>query len=262
MLRALIIDDVSLARDRIRRCLQSVGDVEVAAECDNGERAVEAVHALAPDMIFLDVQMPAGDGFGVLEALGGGPVPAVIFVTAYDKYAIRAFEVNALDYLLKPVDCERLRRAVGRVRAQLSNREPGNELERFHALLEDLAPGARRLRRLSVKLTGRTLLLPADEIDWVETCGNHLRIHAGSEAHLIHDTLQSLEARLDTEKFVRIHRSTIVNVERVREVRPRSNGDQELVLQDGRRLMLSRNYRDRFFSMLHPRLTKTPGRLD
>jgi two-component system LytT family response regulator len=251
MIRTLIIDDVQLAREKLKRCLGEEPGVEVVGECDNGERAVAAIRDLRPDLIFLDVQMPALDGFGVLEALGGESLPSVVFVTAYNEYAIRAFEVNALDYLLKPVDCKRLHKAVERVRSQQAARAPAENFDqRFRALIEDIKAPPRHLKRLTIRQTGRTILLPADEIDWVETYGNYLKLHAGRESHLIRGTMQQLEAKLDPEKFVRVHRSVIVNIEKVKEIHPRSNGDQDLVLHDGSQLMLSRNYRDKFLSLL------------
>jgi two-component system, LytTR family, response regulator len=251
MIRTLIIDDVQLARERLKRCLVEEAGVEIVGECDNGERAVAAIRSLRPDLVFLDVQMPALDGFGVLDALGQERLPAVIFVTAYNEYAIRAFEVNALDYLLKPVDCKRLHKAVARVRSQAASRPHALDLDqRFRALIEDIKSPPRYLRRLTIRLTGRTILLPADEIDWVETYGNYLKVHAGRESHLIRGTMQQLETKLNPEKFVRVHRSAIVNIEKVKEIHPRSNGDQDLVLHNGRELMLSRNYRDKFLSLL------------
>ena len=251
MIRTLIIDDVQLARERLKRCLADHPDVEVVGECDNGDKAVKDIRALSPDLIFLDVQMPALDGFGVLEALKAERMPVVIFVTAYNEYAIQAFEVNALDYLLKPVDCERLSKAVQRAQAHLAQPSQGDDLDsRFRAMLEDIKTGSKFLKRLTIKLTGRTILLPTDEIDWIETYGNYLKVHAGRESHLIRGTMQSLETKLDSEKFVRVHRSVIVNIEKVKEIYPRSNGDQDLVLQNGQQLMLSRNFRDRFFAVL------------
>ena len=250
MIRTLIIDDVQLARDRLKRCLGEQSGVEVVGECDNGEKAVAAIRSLRPDLIFLDVQMPALDGFGVLDALGRERPPAVIFVTAYNDYAIQAFEVNALDYLLKPVDCERLHKAVARAQAQAERAQPGELDQRFRALIEDIKAPPKYLKRLTIRLTGRTLLLPTDEIEWVETYGNYLKVYAGREAHLIRGTMQQLEAKLDPERFVRVHRSAIVNIEKVKEMHPRSNGDQDLVLQNGRTLMLSRNYREKFLSLL------------
>jgi len=153
--------------------------------------------------------------------------------------------VNALDYLLKPVDCERLSKAVERAKSRLTRSNRDDQLDsRFRALLEDIKTGSKFLKRLTIKLTGRPILLPTDEIDWIETQGNYLKVHAGRESHLIRGTMQSLETKLDPEKFVRVHRSAIVNVEKIKEIYPRSNGDQDLVLQNGRQLMLSRNYRD------------------
>ena len=249
MIQTLIIDDVQLARERLKRCLGGEPDVQIVGECDNGAEAVASIRALSPDLIFLDVQMPALDGFGVLDALQGERTPAVIFVTAYNEYAIRAFDVNALDYLLKPVDCARLSKAVERAKSQLA--QPSDDLDsRFRAMLEDLKAGSKFLKRLTIKLTGHTILLPIDEIDWIESYGNYLKLHTGRESHLIRGTMQSLESRLDPEKFVRVHRSTIVNIEKIKEIYPRSNGDQDLVLQNGQQLMLSRKYRDRFFGAL------------
>jgi two-component system LytT family response regulator len=251
MIRTLIIDDVALARQRLKRCLKGDAEIEIVGECENGEQAVADIRSLAPDLIFLDVQMPALDGFGVLEALKNERLPAVIFVTAYNDYAIQAFEVNALDYLLKPVDCERLNKAVQRAKSRLAHTTRDDDLDtRFRAVLEELKIGSKYIKRLTIKLTGRTILLPVDEIDWIETQGNYLKVHAGRESHLIRATMQSLETKLNPEKFVRVHRSVIVNVEKIKEIYPRSNGDQDLVLQNGRQLMLSRNYRDKFFTVL------------
>jgi two-component system, LytTR family, response regulator len=251
MIRTLIIDDVQLARERLKRCLAIEPDVQIVGECDNGTNAVESIRALSPDLIFLDVQMPALDGFGVLEALKGERVPVVVFVTAYNEYAIQAFDVNALDYLLKPVDCARLSKAVNRAKAHLAQPAPRDELaSRFRAMLEDIKTGSKYLKRLTIKLTGHTILLPTDEIDWIESYGNYLKVHAGRESHLIRGTMQSLEAKLHPETFVRVHRSAIVNIEKIKEIYPRSNGDQDLVLKNGQQLMLSRKYRDRFFAML------------
>ncbi len=251
MIRTLIIDDVPLARDRLKRCLADDAEIEIVGECDNGEKAVADIRSLAPDLIFLDVQMPALDGFGVLEALRGERAPVVIFVTAYNEYAIQAFEVNALDYLLKPVDFERLNKAVVRAKARLAQLNRDDHFDsRVRAMLEDIKTGSKYIKRLTIKLTGRTILLPTDEIDWIETHGNYMKVHAGRESHLIRATMQSLETKLNPEKFVRVHRSAIVNVEKIKEIYPRSNGDQDLVLQNGRQLMLSRNYRDKFFAVL------------
>ena len=251
MIRTLIIDDVALARERLKRLLAGDPEIEIVGECDNGEKAVTAIRTLTPDLIFLDVQMPALDGFGVLEALNKEQTPAVIFVTAHNEYAIQAFEVNALDYLLKPVDQERLNKAVERAKSLLAKSNRDNDLDtRFRAMIEDIKSGSKYIKRLTIKLTGRTILLPTDEIDWIETHGNYLKVHAGRESHLIRGTMQALEPKLDPEKFVRVHRSAIVNVEKIKEIYPRSNGDQDLVLQNGQQLMLSRNFREKFFAVL------------
>ena len=251
MIRTLIIDDVQLARERLKRCLAGEPEVQIVGECDNGIEAVASIRDLSPDLIFLDVQMPALDGFGVLETLKGERVPVVIFVTAYNEYAIQAFEVNALDYLLKPVNCTRLSKAVERAKSHLAQPQPVDDIDsRFRAMLEDIKAGSKFLKRLTIKLTGHTILLPTDEIDWIEGYGNYLKVHAGRESHLIRGTMQSLEAKLDPETFVRVHRSAIVNIEKIKEIYPRSNGDQDLVLQSGQQLMLSRKYRDQFLAAL------------
>jgi two-component system, LytTR family, response regulator len=251
MIRTLIIDDVQLARERIKRCLAEEPELQIVGECDNGTNAVASIRDLSPDLIFLDVQMPALDGFGVLEALKGERVPEVIFVTAYNEYAIQAFEVNALDYLLKPVNCARVGKAVERAKSHLAQPPPVDDVDsRFRAMLEDIKASSKFLKRLTIKLTGHTILLPTDEIDWIESYGNYLKVHAGRESHLIRGTMQSLEAKLDPETFVRVHRTAIVNIERIKQIYPRSNGDQDLVLQNGQQLMLSRKYRDRFLAAL------------
>ncbi|HEX5724930.1 MAG TPA: LytTR family DNA-binding domain-containing protein [Longimicrobiaceae bacterium] len=254
--RVVVVDDEPLARRRVLRLLREEGDgVEVAAVCSNGVEAVEAIRATRPDLVFLDVQMPEMDGFGVLEALGPD-IPGVIFVTAYDQYALRAFEVHALDYLLKPFDVERFRRAFERGRTQLQRRASGQQ--RIVALLEQLAaerrelerrlPGAREPQHLEwvmVKVRGRLELVKTAELDWIEAEGNYVRLHAGKGSYLIREKISTLEERLDPEAFVRVHRSTIVNLNRVRELRPLPSGDYTVTLTDGTELKLSRGYRHR-----------------
>jgi len=245
-LRVLIVDDEPLARERIRALLRDAPETEVVGECGDGRRAVAAIRRRKPDLVFLDVQMPELDGFEVLRALGPAEMPAVIFVTAYDRYALRAFEVHALDYLLKPFDRERFQRALARARSQLERDRHGAVEKRLLALLEDLQPGRKRLERLVVKEGGRIFFLRADEIDWVEAQGNYARLHVGRETHLVRETMARLEAGLDPKHFARIHRSAIVNLERVREMRPDFHGDYAVVLRDGTRLTLSRNFREKF----------------
>jgi two-component system, LytTR family, response regulator len=204
---------------------------------------------MQPDLLFLDVQMPVLDGFAVLEALGPEQLPAVIFVTAYDSYAIRAFEVNALDYLLKPFDRDRFRKALQRARSQISKESSPYTGEQLGALLEEAQPersptaGRHTLERLVIKSSGRVFFLRTEEIDWIEAAGNYLRLHVGNDMHLLRDTMNNLEARLHPDKFLRIHRSTMVNLERVKELQPWFHGDYKVILLDGTELTLSRSYR-------------------
>ena len=245
-IRALIVDDEPLARERIRTLLRKEPDVEVAGECGDGARAVEAIAKLRPHLVFLDVQMPEGGGFDVVEAVGTERMPAVIFVTAYDKYALRAFDVHALDYLLKPFDRARFREALDRARAQI-HREQGGELNRqLLALLKEVRPERRKRERLVVRDGGRIVFLRTDEIDWIEAAGNYLQLHAGRHTHMMRETMAGMEAQLDAGRFVRVHRSTIVNLDRVRELQPGPHGDSILLLRDGTRLTLSRTHRVRF----------------
>lgn len=244
-IRALIVDDEPLARERLRTLLKPEADVEIVGECGDGEKAVSAIRRHKPDLLFLDVQMPERDGFDVLEALGAEEMPVVVFVTAYDKYALRAFEVHALDYLLKPFDRERFQRALERAREQVAGRHSSTLGERLLALLADRATEQKRLQRVVIKSGGRIFFLRVEEIDWIEAAGNYLRLHVGREEHLLRETMNRLEARLDPAKFLRIHRSTIVNLERIREMQPSFHGDYVVLLRDGTRLALSRSHRDK-----------------
>jgi len=245
-LRALIVDDEPLARERVRTLLRKEPDIEVAGECGDGGRAVTAIEKERPDLVFLDVQMPQAGGFDVVEAVGAGRMPAVIFVTAYDKYALRAFDVNALDYLLKPFDRQRFREALDRARAHIRRAQAGDLHSRLLALLGDVRPQNQWRERLVVREGGRIFFLRADEIDWVEAAGNYLRLHAGKRSHLLRATMASLEAQLDPARFARVHRSALVNLDRVRELQPGPHGDATLLLRDGTRLTLSRTCRARF----------------
>src|SRR5712692_744928 len=243
-IKTLIVDDETLARRRIRRLLATESDVEVVGECGDPQKAVSFIQERNPDLVFLDIQMPGIDGFGVLESLAPQQVPAVIFITAFDQYALRAFEVHALDYLLKPFDRERFERAVARAKKQI--RRPDDELhERLLALLEDLKPGQKYLERLVIKSGGRIFFMRAEEIDWIEASGNYVRLHAGKESHLLRDTMNGIEGRLDPARFVRVHRSTIVNLDRIKELHPWFRGDHVIILRDGTRLTLSRGCREK-----------------
>jgi two-component system LytT family response regulator len=264
-LRTVIVDDEPLARERIRNLLKRHRDVEIAAECADGAAAVSAITRLAPDLVFLDVQMPRMDGFEVLRAVlprqatgrgagdgshaGSSPdgrnAPAIIFVTAYDQYALRAFDSNALDYLLKPFDRERFESALARARRQIETEKREHLSARLEALVRALEPGPRFLDRLVIRNAGRVTFLKAEEIDWIEAAGNYVSLHSGTESHLLRETMATLESKLDPAKFVRIHRSTIVNLDRVREIQPSFHGDAVVLLRGGKRLPLSRNYREK-----------------
>ncbi|HEX8150756.1 MAG TPA: LytTR family transcriptional regulator DNA-binding domain-containing protein [Pyrinomonadaceae bacterium] len=248
-IRAIIVDDVELARERIKILLEDP-EVEVVAECANGREAVRAIGSLKPDLVFLDVQMPKVGGFEVVEAVGVEEMPAVIFVTAYDEYALRAFEVNAVDYLLKPFDRERLNKAVARAKRAVGRRAPGEIEERLRRLLEEVRGGPKYLRRIPVKSARDTTLIPTERIDWVSAAGHYLELHAGGETHLVREQLSRLEAKLDPEQFVRIHRSVIVNLDRIKSLHPLFNGDHVAVLKNGQELNVSRTYHEKLMKLL------------
>ena len=249
MIRTLIVDDEPLGRQRIRHLLDREDDVTVIGECANGEEAVAAIGTHTPDLVFLDVQMPVLDGFAVLEAVGAAQMPVVIFVTAYDQYALQAFDVHALDYLLKPFDRERFQKALDRARVHLRRQGIDALSQRLQALLADYQAEARPpkeptyLKRLAVKTGGQVFFLTVEEIDWIEAAGNYAGLHIKEKTHLIRETMSDLEARLSPELFLRIHRSTIVNLGRIKALEPVSNGEYVLTLHDGTRLASSRSYR-------------------
>jgi two-component system, LytTR family, response regulator len=249
-IRTLIVDDEPLGRERIRTLLAGDPEIEIIEECPDGRRAVAAIERAKPDLVFLDVQMPEMDGFAVLDAIAGDRMPVIIFVTAYDRYAVQAFDVHALDYLLKSFDRERFQAALLRAKKEIRRLKAGALNERLAGLLEDLQAKQKRLTRLVVKTGGRIVFLRVEEIDWVEAADNYVRIHSGRECHLIRETLQSLESRLNPEKFLRIHRSTLVNVDRIRELQPIFHGDYLVKLNDGTELTLSRNYREKLLEPL------------
>ncbi len=257
-IRTIIVDDEPPARRRIRALLQGEPDIEVVAECRDGREAIAAVEENAPDLLFLDIQMPEANGFDVVAALGPERMPAVIFVTAYDEYALRAFEVHALDYLLKPFDRERFQTALARARRQVQRQReaPGGEREvaldqRVLALLESLRePLSRYLQRFPVKSGGRIRFVDADEISHLEAEGNYVRLHTAERSYLIRDSLGSLEAKLDPERFLRIHRSTIVQIDRIREMEPLFRGEYLILLEGGARVQSSRRYRAKLHEAL------------
>lgn len=262
--RVVIVDDEPPAREKIRRFLAGDRRVEIVGEAGNGLGAVEVLERERPDLVFLDIQMPELDGFGVLEALEIEPLPRIIFVTAHDEHAVQAFEVRALDYLLKPVDRDRftlaLERALeelertGREREVRGRREldgDGGEDEgptagdrSLLALARELPPDRRRLERFLVRSRGRMFLLPVVEVEWIGAAGNYVEVHRGKESHLVRGTLREVEERLDPGAFARVHRSAIVNLARIREIQPWSHGDLLLVLESGAEVRLSRRFRD------------------
>jgi two-component system LytT family response regulator len=244
MLRALIVDDEPLARERIRTLLADEQDVEIAGECGDGESAVAAIRKLAPDLVFLDVQMPEMDGFGVLEQVGHSAMPVVVFVTAFDQYAVQAFEACALDYLLKPFDRERFSKAMSRVRIESGRRAAGDLDARLHALMDEWKQRKKPPDRLVIRSGGRISFVRLDELDWLEAAGNYVRLHAGKEEYLYRMTMSQMETCLP-EKFVRIHRSSIVNIDRIKELHPLFRGDYAVILRSGHQLTLSKAYRDR-----------------
>ena len=244
-IRTLIVDDEPLARERLAGLLAAEPDIEIAGQCRDGEEAVKAIIEQTPHLVFLDIQMPQLNGFEVIDAVGPERMPLVIFVTAHDRHALRAFEVRALDYLLKPFDRDRLRDALQRVRKQVEREDGGEIGRRLLALMKDLRRDQPRTDRLVVKSGGRLFFLRADEIDWVEAAGNYVRLHVGSTSYLLRETMNAIEGRLDPEKFFRIHRCRIVNMERIQELQPWLNGEYAVLLRTGTRLTLSRGYREK-----------------
>jgi two-component system, LytTR family, response regulator len=250
-IKTLIVDDEPLARRNLRLLLAKDPQIEILDECRNGREAVKAINALAPDLIFLDIQMPEMDGFDVLAQVGPEQIHAIIFVTAFDQYALKAFDVHALDYLLKPFDDERFAHALQRAKAQIEAREINRLSKRLLALLEAReserkAPSqqSRYLTRVMIKASGRVVLLKVDEIDFIEADGNYAKLHVGRKAHMLREKMNDLEGQLDPARFVRIHRSIIVNLDRIKEMHPHFNGDYIVVLEDGKQLRMSRTRRE------------------
>jgi two-component system, LytTR family, response regulator len=243
--RVVIADDEPLARERLRMLLAKEDWVEIAGECDTGTGAVAAIQKLHPDLVFLDVQMPGATGFEVIERVGVAQMPPVVFVTAYDRYALRAFDVHALDYLLKPFDRERFQQTLSRARQQMERKDAGELERRLLELVQDLRSSPPRPERFVIKSGGRVFFVRTDEIDWVEAAGNYVKLHVGNEAHLLRETMNALEAQLDPDLFYRIHRCHIVNIERVKELQPWFNGEYVVFLRSGARLTLSRGYREK-----------------
>jgi two-component system LytT family response regulator len=244
-IRTLIVDDEAMARERVASLLRQQPDIEVVGECADGAQALTAIERLEPELVFLDVQIPIVDGFGVIRALSPSRMPLVVFTTAYDEYALKAFEVHALDYLLKPFDSPRFLRTLERARERLERQRAGDLGRRLLAMVQDLKPEpSQPAERIVVKSGGRIFFVRTEEIDWVDAAGNYVRLHVKGESYLFRETMATIEKRLDQNRFARIHRSHIVNIERIKELQP-SGGDYAVVLFTGTRLPLSRGYRDK-----------------
>ena len=252
-IRALVVDDEPIARKGVRRELERDAEVEIVGECANGRDAVAFIRERRPDLVFLDLQMPELDGFGVVEQVGVGLMPTVVFVTAFDEFALKAFELHALDYVLKPFNSERFQTALRRAKAQARLSGAAGLDARLVSLLRDARGSEGRepyLERVVVKSGGRVFFLGVTEIDWIEAAGNYVRLHAGRESHLVQGTMSRLEGRLDPKLFVRVHRSTIVNITRIKELHPLFHGEYVIKLACGRELTSSRGYRDNLQRLL------------
>ncbi len=255
-IRALIVDDEPIARRGIRQQLRRETDVVIVGECANGREAVAAIRKESPDLVFLDVQMPLLDGFGVVNAIGADVLPAIVFVTAYDEHAIRAFEVNALDYLLKPIDQDRFQKTLARIRRQLNGSQPGELQRKLQSLLHELdeskanSKRPKVLERVVIKERGRVFFLGVDEIDWINAQGNYVQIHTRDAVHLLRDTMNGIESKLDPRRFLRLRRSTIVRIDQIKEMHALFNGEYAVTLKDNTQLVSSRRYRSNLASLL------------
>jgi two-component system LytT family response regulator len=243
-LRTLIVDDEPLARKRIRRLLATEPDIAIVGECSSGREAIEAIQESTPDLVFLDIQMPGIGGFEVLQEIRGSHIPAIIFVTAYDEHAVRAFEFHALDYLLKPFKQDRFRKSVERARAQLTKGESSEAEPGLVALLDSLQTERKLLHRFMIKTADRVVFIRADEVDWIESAANYALLHVADKTHLVRETMQALETKLCPKTFQRVSRSAIVNLERIKELQPMGKGQYIIILSSGHRLTMTRGIRD------------------
>ena len=242
-IRVLLSDDEALALERLRSLLQDEPDLQIVAECGDGNSAIALIKKEKPDLVFLDVQMPEVDGFGVVSALQRDHLPLTVFVTAYDRYAMKAFEVHALDYLLKPVGKERLSEALEHARKQLVHPSETMFQRRVLDMLADLEARQKSPERIVIKSDGEIVCLKPQEIDWAESAGNYVCLHVGAATHILRETITALETRLGRQ-FLRVHRSTLVNVDRIKTLRPSLYGDYAILLRDGTKLTLSRGFRE------------------
>lgn len=249
-LRVLIVDDETLAREGLRDLLTADADVELIGECADGFEAIEHIRTQKPDVVFLDIQMPELNGFDVVREVGPDRMPIVIFVTAYDEFAIQAFDIHALDYVLKPVDPERFNIALGRARSVLEAKSNVKLNQKLVQLLEGMNSGSGYLERVSVKSAGKVSFIKAQEIDWIDADGDYVCVNALGKKHLIRGKISDLQQRLDPKRFARIHRSIIVNIERIQELEPLFYGEYSVKLNNGTKLTLSRSYREQLFALL------------
>ncbi len=244
-LTTLIVDDEPLAREGLSMLLSRDPEISAIHEAKDGREAVAVIQSVRPDLVFLDVQMPEMDGFAVVREVGAEQMPAVVFVTAHDQYAIQAFEISAIDYLLKPVTEERFSRALVRAKTRISLKPADETSRQIISLLETIASPRRYLKRLAVRSAGRTIFVDVEDIDWIEAAENYVQLHAGRTGHLLHVAMNALEKSLDPEMFARIHRSVIVNVSRIKELQPALHGEYVITLQNGVRLQSGRIYNER-----------------
>jgi len=248
-IRVVVIDDEPLARERMRMFLARHHDIELVAEAGDGQEALRVLETARPDVVFVDVEMPERSGLDVIRSLDPADRPLVVFVTAHTSYAVDAFDIGAVHYLVKPFGPEEVGAAVRRLRQSLAARETSGAVSKLLDHLEKQRP-SETLERVVVKRNGRALLLRVDQIDWIEAAGNYSRLHVGGDRHLLRETMATLEQKLDGRRFVRVHRSTVINIDRVAELQPTSHGDWAVILQDGTRLVLSRGYRARLETLL------------
>jgi two-component system LytT family response regulator len=245
-IRTLIVDDEPLARAMLRSFLADDAGIEVIGECGDGYTAIEMIESAAPDLVFLDIQMPDLDGFGVLRALAPAAIPNIAFVTAYDQFALQAFDVHAIDYLLKPFDRERFQRTLERAKQQISLQKRKDVNEELLRMLNEQSARSQPLKRILVKSGDKSFFVRPEEISWIEAQGNYVALHVGAQSFLLRQTITALEATLDPAKFQRIERSTIVNLDAIREMHPAGRGEYEIVLKEGVTLKLSHTYRESF----------------